>query len=292
MRIALIGITYNNSYKEQLHTLIRSMLNSGDEVIVYNELRRLMGEDIPEIDTLGTFTESSEIVPGVDCIVSIGGDGTFLQAVQFARDSGIPILGINTGRLGYLTAAPITDAVSAIERVRKNDYLTEPRSLLRVDSSENIFGSVNFALNDFTIHKKDSASMITIHVNIDGIFLNSYWGDGLIISTPTGSTAYSLSCGGPIIAGECGVFAITPISPHNLNVRPVVISEESVITLTAETRNHHYLAVLDSRSESVDHPVEFTVKRETFSINMVRFPGTGFAETIRGKLYWGLDRRN
>lgn len=292
MRFSIIGISYNNAYRDSLRTFLNELIRSGDEIAIYDEFRGLISADIPELAHMKSFTGSYDIAPETDCFISIGGDGTFLHAVQFARDSGVPILGLNTGRLGYLTAAPISDAISAVGKIRTGDYLIEPRSLLRVDSKENVFGRMNFALNDFTIHKKDSASMITIHVHIDGVFLNSYWGDGLIISTPTGSTAYSLSCGGPIIAGECGVFAVTPIAPHNLNVRPVVISEESVITLTAETRNQHYLAVLDSRSESVDTPVEFTIRKERFSVNMVRFTGTGFAETIRGKLYWGLDRRN
>ncbi|HEY1406330.1 MAG TPA: NAD kinase [Spirochaetota bacterium] len=292
MRIALIGISYSDTSREPLQALITSLRAAGDTLYIYTLFHEFISSEIDYTGDVHLFSEYNQIASSIDCIVSIGGDGTFLHAVQFARDSGVPILGINTGRLGYLTCASITESIAAVDRVRKGDYTIEKRSLLRVDSSENLFGGNNFALNDFTIHKKDSASMITIHAHVNGVFLNSYWGDGLIISTPTGSTAYSLSCGGPIVAGECGVFVITPISPHNLNVRPIVVPESSSITLIAETRHQYYLAALDSRSESVDHPIEFTIQRESFAINIVRFPETGFAATIRGKLFWGLDRRN
>jgi NAD+ kinase len=194
--------------------------------------------------------------------------------------------------LGYLTASSINDASEALARIRRGDSVIDKRSLLSVETRSDLFGKINYALNDFTIYKKDSASMMTVIVHVNGIFLNSYWGDGLIIATPTGSTAYSLSCGGPIVTGECGVFILTPVAPHNLNVRPLVISDDSIITITAETRHQNYLATLDSRSESVYQPVEFTIRKQSFCLNLVRFPNQNFPSTIREKLLWGADKRN
>ena len=291
MRIAIIGISYNPSTREQIQALCDSLYEAGDEILLYSQFYDLMRDDILFCEECTFFSDYAH-VGDVDCFVSIGGDGTLLNTVKFVRDSGVPVIGINTGRLGYLTAASINDAPEALARIRRGDYVIDQRSLLRVDTKGDLFGEINYALNDFTIYKKDSASMMTVIVHVNGIFLNSYWGDGLIVSTPTGSTAYSLSCGGPIVAGECGVFVLTPVAPHNLNVRPLIISDDSIITLTAETRHQNYLATLDSRSESVYQPVEFTIRKQIFCLNLVRFPNQNFPSTIREKLLWGADKRN
>jgi NAD+ kinase len=292
MRIALIGIAFNRSTGSSLQKLIDEMETAGDTIAVLESFHAETSDIVRYPRDITLFSTYAQITGKIDFIASIGGDGTFLNAVRYARDSGIPILGINTGRLGYLTSTPLTDAPTAINRVRDGKYIVDTRSLLRVESQDELFDGENFALNDFTIHKKDSASMITIHACVNGVFLNTYWGDGLIVSTPTGSTAYSLSCGGPIVSGECGVIIITPISPHNLNVRPLVVSDDSIITLRAETRNQQFLATLDSRSLSIDQTAEFTVRRESFRISLIRFPDLDFPATIRGKLFWGMDLRN
>jgi NAD+ kinase len=291
MRVAIIGISYNPSMKDQLQTLCDSLNEAGDEIFLYSQFYDLMKDEIIICEECTFFSNHTQVA-NVDCFVSIGGDGTLLHTVRFVRNSGIPVIGINTGRLGYLTASSISDAPEALSRIRRGDYVIDKRSLLCVETKGDLFGDQNYALNDFTIYKKDSASMITVHAHVNGIFLNSYWGDGLIVATPTGSTAYSLSCGGPIVAGECGVFVLTPVAPHNLNVRPLVISDDSVITLTAETRHQNYLATLDSRSESIYQPVEFTIRKQSFCFNLVRFPNQNFPSTIREKLLWGVDKRN
>jgi NAD+ kinase len=291
MRVAIIGTAYNPSVKEHLQALCDSLHEAGDEVYLYSQFYDQMKDEIITCKECTFFSDHSHLV-NVDCFISIGGDGTLLHSVEFVRDSGVPVIGVNTGRLGYLTASSILDAPESIARIRRGDYVIDKRSLLHVDTKGDLFGKQNYALNDFTIYKKDTASMMTIHAHVNGVFLNSYWGDGLIIATPTGSTAYSLSCGGPIVSGECGVFVVTPIAPHNLNVRPLLISDDSIITLTAETRHQNYLATLDSRSESVYQPVEFTIRKEMFCINLVRFANQDFPSTIRGKLLWGIDKRN
>lgn len=289
MRIAVSGVSFTSSHAHLVRAFLDELLLAGDTLLAGNEILGKLTGDLSLGDRINSLDESDT---AVDLYLSIGGDGTLLNAITTVKNSCVPILGINTGRLGYLTSATLNDAALAVKKVRDNNFLIDKRSLLRVETKGDLFGETNFGLNDFTIYKNDSASMINIHTYINGMFLNSYWGDGLILSTPTGSTAYSLSCGGPIISGECGVFAITPIAPHNLNVRPLVVSDDAVITLTAETRQHYYLATLDSRSVRVETDIEFTIRKENFCINLVHFQDQNFPARIRSKLHWGLDRRN
>lgn len=292
MRIALVSIAYSPTAREGLQRLFDTLFDAKTELWVYSRFFEMIRNDIVCRGEIHLFSSAAQITGKADYFFSVGGDGTLLHTVDIVRDSMTPILGLNAGRLGYLTSAPLSEIESAVYALKTGTVHIERRSLLRLDTKENLFGDINFALNDFTIHKKDSSSMITVHAKVNGVFLNSYWGDGLIISTPTGSTAYSLSCGGPIVAPDCAVFVVTPISPHNLNVRPLVISSDSVITLTAETRHQNYLAALDSRSESISTPVEFNIKKEAFWANIVRLQGQNFPATIRGKLLWGSDNRN
>jgi NAD+ kinase len=201
-------------------------------------------------------------------------------------------MGINLGRLGFLTGVGTEDISGALEALMKGHYTIDKRSLLRLESNRNLFGGVNYALNELTIHKKDSSSMITINTYLNGEYLNSYWADGLIIATPTGSTGYSLSCGGPIVAPYSGNFVITPIAPHNLNVRPIVVSDQNVISLEVEGRSQYFLASLDSRSVTIDSAISLAVRREDFTMSLVRLGSTNFLNTLRKKLNWGLDTRN
>lgn len=290
MRIAVVSIAYSPASREPLQRLFDALYESGTDIHIYAPFCEFIREEIMLCGKVSTFTDDT--LPPVDYVFSVGGDGTLLHAVSIVKDSGIPILGINTGRLGYLTSASVGEIRDVLAALREGDVSIEHRTLLRVDTKGNCLGGLNRALNDFTIHKKDSSSMITVHAGVNGVFLNSYWGDGLIISTPTGSTAYSLSCGGPIVAPECDVFIITPIAPHNLNVRPLVIPADSVISLTAETRNQNYLVSLDSRSASIDSSAEFVIQRESFRVRTVRLSAQTFPATIRGKLLWGSDIRN
>ncbi|MBL4752408.1 MAG: NAD kinase [Flavobacteriales bacterium] len=238
------------------------------------------------------FTSYEELNDSVDCMFSIGGDGTFLDSITFVRDLNIPVVGINAGTLGFLSNISKDEIEYAIDEINAGNFTLDKRSLLTVKTENNLFGDVNFALNDLTIHKYDSSSMITIHVYLNDEFLNSYWSDGLIISTPTGSTAYSLSCGGPIITPGSGNFIINPVAPHNLNVRPVVIPDDTTISIKVEGRSGKFLTSLDSKYETVSDDITLTIKKADFHVNLLRLNNQNFLSTLRNKLMWGLDRRN
>ncbi|MBS1557906.1 MAG: NAD kinase [Bacteroidetes bacterium] len=228
----------------------------------------------------------------LDFFLSLGGDGTMLESVTYVRQTGVPILGINTGRLGFLAINSRDDSETAIEALVAGNYKLDSRSLLKLISSPKLFQGLNFGLNDFTIMKKDTSSMITVHVFVDGRLLNSYWADGVILSTPTGSTGYSLSCGGPLVYPASESFIITPVSPHNLGTRPIVLSDKSEITFQIEGRSKKYLISLDSRFETIDETVKLKVKKEKFQINLIQLEGQDYFKTLRQKLNWGLDIRN
>lgn len=239
-----------------------------------------------------SFKNYKDLQTGIDLAVSIGGDGTFLKMVSFIRSSGIPVMGINTGRLGFLANTSIEQFEHTLDKVTKKEFGFQKRSLLRVETEEQIFGEDKFAFNELAVHKKDTSSMITVHANLDGKYLNSYWADGLIASTPTGSTAYSLSCGGPIITPGCAVHILTPIAPHNLNVRPVVVPDHLPIELTVEGRDRKYLLTLDANSKAVKNGTKVTLHKADFMINVIKFEENNFLDTIRNKMMWGLDKRN
>jgi NAD+ kinase len=230
--------------------------------------------------------------PEVNFFISIGGDGTLLESVTHIRERETPVLGINTGRLGFLATISGEETEQALLRVLDGAYTLDKRSPLKLETNADIFNSLNFGLNDFTVVKKDTSSMITIHTFIDGEFLNSYWADGIIVATPTGSTGYSLSCGGPLIFPRSGNFVITPVSPHNLTVRPIVVSDKSVISFRVEGRSKRFLVSLDSRISSVDSSVELTIKKADFNVNLIQLEGQHYFKTLRQKLNWGLDIRN
>ena len=227
-----------------------------------------------------------------DFVITLGGDGTILGATSLVRDTNIPIMGINLGRLGFLASIEKGNIVDAITLLTKNMYAIDERRLLYLESNIPIFGDTRFALNDCTLLKRDTSSMITIHTYINGAYLSSYWADGIIIATPTGSTGYSLSCGGPIIFPNSGNFVITPVAPHNLNVRPIVISDDSVISFEIEGRAENFLCTLDSRFETITSEHQLAVRKNDFTIRLVQLEGIGFLKTLRNKLDWGKDTRN
>lgn len=251
-------------------------------------------EDFIRMNTNGivphVFDYYSKSYVGIDVLFSVGGDGTILDSLHLVRDSEIPVLAINTGRLGFLASVSAEKIQFAVEQVELGLYKIEPRSLLHLESSEEIF-DYNFGLNDFVIHKKETSSMIVVHAYLNGEFLNSYWSDGLIVSTPTGSTGYSLSCGGPIIFPKSDSFVITPIAPHNLNVRPVVLSDDVVISFEIRGRASSYLASLDARSHSITNQVSMAVKKANFCLNLMQLNDVNFMDTLRNKLNWGFDKR-
>lgn len=266
--------------------------NLGWNPIIERSFKEQLIKKIGIAHSCDTFDSFKDFKTGIDLAVSIGGDGTFLKTVSYIRSSGVPIIGINTGRLGFLANTSTEDFDRTLDRVINKDFEFQKRSLLRVETEDSIFGEDNLALNELAVHKKDTSSMITVHATLDGKYLNSYWADGLIVGTPTGSTAYSLSCGGPIITPGCAVHILTPIAPHNLNVRPVVVPDHMPIKLTVEGRDRKYLLTLDSHSKSVKNGAEVELFKADFMINVIKFPENNFLDTIRNKMMWGIDQRN
>ena len=228
----------------------------------------------------------------LDFFLSLGGDGTLLESVTYIGKNEIPILGINTGRLGFLATTSRDDMEESLEALFKGNFSIDNRSVLKLISTPKLFGPLNFALNDFTIMKKDTSSMITVHVHADGELLNSYWSDGIIVSTPTGSTGYSLSCGGPLVHPKSESFVITAVSPHNLGTRPIVLSDDREITLQIEGRSKKYLISMDSRFETVDESVKLKIKKEKFQVKLIQLSSQNYFNTLRQKLNWGVDARN
>lgn len=292
MKIAIYGRPTKDNLSEHIQVLFNKLNESKVEVLIYEPFYRFISQGLTLTDSYKTFQSHTALKKGVNFVLSIGGDGTFLETLMYVRDSGIPILGINTGRLGFLANVAKTEINSAIDALLGNRYTIETRALLNLTTTNNLFGDLNYALNELTIMKKDSLAMVTVNAYINGEYLNSYFADGLIIATPTGSTAYSLSCGGPLVMPGSENFLITPIAPHNLNVRPLIISDNNVITLKISGRSNQYLVTMDSRSEVVDNSVELTLKKADFYANLVKLENQSFFNTIRNKLLWGLDKRN
>jgi len=292
MRIALFGIEYYEKsagiYQSIIDKLERENCTIYINKLFYNKVKTKLHFKKSTI----TFSSYEDIVGNIDVFFSIGGDGTILESVTFIRDSGIPILGVNLGRLGFLSSVSRDEIIDAIDAVLTNNYILNKRTLLKLSGSEKLFGELNFALNELSIHKKDNLSMIVVHVYINDQFLNSYWSDGLIVATPTGSTGYSLSVGGPIVAPGSENFIIAPIATHNLTVRPFVIPDDSVIKLKVTGRSHSFMVGLDSRFETIDSSIELEVSKCDFHINLIQMSNRSFYDTIREKLKWGVDVRN
>ncbi len=288
-------LIYSKSYNSSFVTEIGEMLNSLSELPIAIFIETEFYSNLTNFITIPksvTPFKSGDDLEHVDYLVSLGGDGTFLATARLGLNSGIPILPVNIGRLGFLARLTISEVLSAVENILKGKYFLEDRIGLTVASKPQLFEVGNFGLNDFTIHKNDSSSMIIIHTYVDDEYLASYWADGLIISTPTGSTAYSLSCGGPIIAPGSNNLVITPIAPHNLNIRPFVIPDSSIIKLKVEGRNNEFLATLDSKTESIHTEYELKISKHFQTTKIIRFDDDSFLTTLRQKLHWGLDKRN
>jgi NAD+ kinase len=228
----------------------------------------------------------------LDAFISLGGDGTLLDSITYIGKNETPIMGINTGRLGFLATISRDETEKALEHLFNGTFQTDSRTVITLGADKPLFNGLNFALNDFTIIKKDTSSMINIHVFVDKELLNSYWSDGIIVSTPTGSTGYSLSCGGPLLYPRSESFVITPVSPHNLTARPIVISDNSEISFHIEGRSKKFLISLDSRVEAIDGSVNLRVKKGKFKVHLIQMPGQHYFKTLRQKLNWGLDIRN
>jgi NAD+ kinase len=291
MRVAIHGLSLKTEFLPILGSLFEKLQSLGVSICLTPILEQQLRQLSPLAPTY-QILHRPEDFDGLDFFLSIGGDGTLLDSVCVVGKKEVPILGLNTGRLGFLANVATDKIGEAIEELAKGNYQIESRILLSLTSSKKLFHGVNFALNEFTIHKKDTSSMITVHTFIDGKYLNSYWADGLIVATPTGSTGYSLSCGGPLITPGAKNFVITPVSPHNLNVRPIIVSDEAEISFEIEGRTDKFMISLDSRSTSVASEVKLSVKKEAFSAKLVKLPSYHFFDTLRQKLNWGLDLRN
>ncbi len=239
-----------------------------------------------------TFTLSEQLTEDIEFIISLGGDGTLLDTITLVRDKPVFIMGINFGRLGFLASIGREAVSTAVKAIANRTYVVDKRTMIHVDADLPLFGNVPYALNEFSIHKRDTASMIKIHTYLNGEFLNTYWADGLIVATPTGSTGYSLSCGGPIVFPESGSFVITPVAPHNLNVRPLIVPDDNVISFEVESRSENIICALDSRREIVGKYVQLAVRKEEFPIKLLRLSENNFLQTLHNKLTWGLDKRN
>ncbi len=293
MRVAIYGRLLQQDDIPLIQKLFDLLFACDAKVLVHIHYFTLLENKIPLNGKVTIFSEHKELIGTTDYVISLGGDGTILDTLTLVRDSDIPILGINTGRLGFLASTGKADIELAVDALKHKTYKVDKRTLLHLDSNKPLFGGVNYALNEFSIHKKDTSSMITIHTYINGELLNSYWADGLIVATPTGSTGYSLSCGGPIIFPTSENFVITPVAPHNLNVRPIIVSNDAVLSFEVEGRNENFLCTLDSRYESVDTSFQIAVRKEEFTISLLRISeDSNYLNTIRTKLGWGVDQRN
>jgi NAD+ kinase len=292
MKIALFGRTFNDNFNSVIYELLKKFYDNKVSLAIYAPFQQFIVEEKKFAFTFhDTFTDHEDLPADIDLLISIGGDGTFLEAITFIRDTGIPIVGINAGRLGFLANIGTGEVNIAIDNLLQKRYTIEERSLVKLSSKELLFEDFPYALNEFTL-QKTSSSLIGINVTINDEYLTSYWSDGLIISTPTGSTAYSLSLGGPLVTPSSGIFVITPIAAHNLNVRPLVIPDNSTLKITVHGRTDLYLTTLDSRSAKCNIGNEITITRSEFKINIIKLPDISFYTTLRNKLLWGADKRN
>ena len=293
MKVAIYGQAYQDNAIDYVFELLDELQKVEAEIAIEKSFAQLLSKS-RHTNTSLTFTDSEGLNSSFDMLVSFGGDGTILRATTFVRDTGIPIVGVNTGRLGFLSTFKKEDVRKVVQEFVQGAYTIVERSLVEVSKDSGIpeFNELNFAFNEVTVSRKDTTSMITVETYLNDEYLTSYWADGLIISTPTGSTGYSLSCGGPVIVPTAKSLVLTPIAPHNLNARPLVISDETEIRLKVSGREEHHLVSLDSRIASVANGTELTIRKAPFTIKMIEYTSESFLKTLRNKLLWGEDKRN
>ena len=292
MKAAIYSRVFEEVHKEEVQLFFDELASQKIEPVIFlNFFDQIKNEINLPADTK-IFSLSEDLTDEIEFIISLGGDGTLLDTVTLVRDKKISIMGINFGRLGFLASIGRDEVKTAVKAIARRTYVEDARTLIHVDADMPLFGNVPYALNEFSIHKRDVASMIKIHTYVNGEFLNTYWADGLIVATPTGSTGYSLSCNGPVVFPDSGSFVITPVAPHNLNVRPIVVPDTNIISFEVESRSDQIICALDSRREIVHKNVTLAVRKESFDINLVRLSENNFLQTLRNKLTWGLDKRN
>ncbi|MEL7004427.1 MAG: NAD kinase [Bacteroidota bacterium] len=293
MKIGIHGKEFGEETVIFIEHVFNVLNNQSAELVISDSFAEVLKENgIMARGQISTYNKHDDL-SGLDILLTFGGDGTLLDAVTHVGKSGVPILGVNLGRLGFLATTARENFTTAMDAVFNRRYILEPRTLLNFKCTDkNLFDGFRFALNDFTILKKDTSSMIMVNAYINGEFLNSYWADGIIVSTPTGSTGYSMSCGGPLVLPNSNNFIITPVSPHNLTVRPIVVPDDSQLSFRIEGRSNNFLISLDSRFEVVDNSVELIVQKEDFVVNLIKLEDNNYFKTLRQKLNWGLDVRN
>lgn len=291
MKIGVHGKDFGPESRDFILSVFKILSGWNAELFVSEEFLNISKDQLTDMPRCRTYRPGEQL-KHLDAMLTLGGDGTLLEAVTHINSSGVPILGINTGRLGFLATTAKENIESALLALQDKDYDFDERTLLHLDSNHDLFNGLNFALNDFTILKKDTSSMIVVHTYINGEFLNSYWADGVIVSTPTGSTGYSISCGGPLVLPQSDNFIITPVSPHNLTVRPIVVPDSSELSFTIEGRSNNFLISLDSRFETVDDSVRLRISKEKFKTRLIKLKDNNYFKTLRQKLNWGLDVRN
>jgi NAD+ kinase len=292
MLVAIYGRKLKMAVSENVRILLSELQKRNIEFIIYTPFYRHLKYE-HQIDLVcETFTKKEEVSKKIDFVFSLGGDGTILDAISWIGKKEIPVIGINFGRLGFLAGVTSDKIIDALDALANNSYEIDSRSMIAMSASKPVFEESSFALNEFTVQRSETSSMITVHTLLNGQRLNSYWADGLIISTPTGSTGYSLSCGGPIIHPNSKSFVITPVSPHNLNVRPMIVPDDVEITLRIEGRSRVFLTTLDSRVKNIDSSYEIKITKAPFETKLVRINKFNFFDAIREKLLWGQDMRN
>lgn len=291
MKIAVHGRPIKDDAIPFLQAMFDCFKKHKLDILIHHSFKLILEKKVVKNIDYATYTKKEELT-NVDFMLSAGGDGTLLEALTYVGNKGIPILGINTGRLGFLATTAREEIATAIDALLTGEYKIKERTLISLTDGEQWFNGLNYGLNEFSILKRDTSSMIVVHTYIDGEYLNTYWADGLLVSTPTGSTGYSLSCGGPLVAPDSSNFIVAPVSPHNLNVRPMIVSDNSTISFEIESRSNNFLISFDSRSVKVPSTIKLSVKKADFKLKLVELKNYNYYETLRKKLNWGLDLRN
>lgn len=292
MKAAIYSRLMEEDQRENVQFFFNELTRRKIKPVIFEHYFEQIKDTIQLPDDTTTFSLPEHITGQIEFFISLGGDGTLLDTITQVRDKNIPVMGINFGRLGFLASIGQDEIGIAVEALAKRTFVVDRRTMIHLDADLPLFGNVPYALNEFSIHKRDTASMIKIHTYLNGEFLNTYWADGLIVATPTGSTGYSLSCGGPVVLPESGSFVITPVAPHNLNVRPLIVPDDNVISFEVESRSDNIICALDARREKVGKSVSLAVRKESFEISLLRLSGNSFLQTLQNKLTWGLDKRN
>ena len=292
MKVAIYSRGLDIEQENPLLILLEELNRHDTEILLFNTLFEQFNIPQELCNKIQHFSGYEDLGESVDCVISLGGDGTMLDTITLIREKNIPVLGINFGRLGFLASISREELATAVDALVNHTFIIDKRTLIHLDSNTPLFADAPFSLNEFTIHKKDTSPMIKIHTYMNGEFLNTYWADGLIVSTPTGSTGYNLSCNGPILFPDSSSLVITPICPHNLNVRSIVIPDNNIISFEVEGRADEFIVAMDARRELVPKSVQLAVRKEAFNISLIRLNENTFLSTLRTKLTWGLDKRN